>query len=263
MPAQVRNSEMIGLQQNDLVSLSDPLRAIVNINSFILGGANGLAAYWPMNLYNPLTNTTMDLAPIGNDLTLNAGVGFGYQHIGPAMTLGSIAATGYLSRASASAQSLVLSNQFTFGGWWRKNSVADGIQAGMISKHGGTAGTKSYTLFWVNTTLYLIVSGDGSTDIQLTYSLPMAANTWYNVIARYLASNEIAIFVNGVKVATRTTTIPATLFNTATEFRLGSMNAGTTFTFAGLTCYDFVSRFTLPDNWIRAYYELSRPIFNI
>lgn len=146
----------------------------------------------------------------------------------------------------------------TLGGWFWSNSL--GSRHTLISKTTGLAGTTNYWLeknsddkayFWV---------GDGANLFNVT-SAVLAANTWYHILARYTPSTELKVVVNGVATV-NTTTIPATVVNSAAPFNIGSLNSGTNL-LTGRWALGFLCGAALPDDLLTYLFHRTQPIFGV
>lgn len=147
----------------------------------------------------------------------------------------------------------------TLGGWFWSNAL--GTRHTFISKSTGVAADTNYWLekntdnkvyFWV---------GNGVSLFNVSSSAALAANTWYHVMARYTPSTELKVIVNGVATV-NTTTIPATVVNSAAPFNIGSINSGTNL-LTGRCALSFLCAAALPDNLLTYLFHRTQPIFGV
>lgn len=92
----------------------------------------------------------------------------------------------------------------------------------LITKANFVASQASYQLLIVKSSgaINFGISDDGSTVTALVTSGTIATGSWHHVFARFTASTEIAVFINGSK-ETNVTSIPAAAFGGTAEFQIG------------------------------------------
>lgn len=214
-----------------------------------------LRAFWPLNNYDQ-NGAPYDLS--GQERTLtntNATAGTYNGLVGYLNFNGS---TAYLSRADEAG--LDITGQITFGGWFWVD-VVNATQS-LLTKWNGTGSQRAYGLQMLDTSpdqWRAFVSVDGAATVAVAHTATVVANTWTHVVGRYTPSTELAIFVDGVKV-TNTTSIPASIFNSSSALRIGSLGDATQY-LDGRAALCFLSASALADATIQALYTATAPFF--
>lgn len=161
--------------------------------------------------------------------------------------------SGIESAVSASIQGL------TWGGIWYPDSVAS---AGLLSKT-TTGGQGSYRLDIDTGAPRAIVYGDGTDVNAKVASAPaVAAGAWYFILGRFIAGTSVAVCVNGVWT-TKTTSIPASLFNSSAGLTLGALNAGATYLLNGRCALAFLAAAAWDDVLVNYLFNRARVLFAI
>jgi hypothetical protein len=204
--------------------LYQPIRAISDILTSSAGeifiGLPGIEGYYPMSIVNG-SGQAINHTGAGDPLT-QAGVvpvgfdGNAYRQLGSGVN--------YLLRASAygltGTETFISSSVrgFTLGGWFSINSLP-ATSGGFISREGAT-GQRGYSLIVLSTgVVRMAMSGDG-TAVLFVDSAAVPLNEWLFLVARYIPSTELSVFVNGVKTV-NTTSIPASCFVSSQQFEVG------------------------------------------
>lgn len=65
------------------------------------------------------------------------------------------------------------------------------------------------------------ISVDGSAVVTTTSTQTLTSGVWYYVATTYTLSTSVKLYINGQLDTTNTTSIPASLYNTATSFNIG------------------------------------------
>lgn len=156
-------------------------------------------------------------------------------------------AADYLRRADEAG--LDITGALTFGAWVRSNNLPGGTETA-IGKWNATGNQRAYRLV-VNSSgnVVALVSSNGTAQTFVTDTNNYAAAAWLHVVARFTPSTELAIFVNGVKTV-NTTSIPASLFNSSSDFTVGANGAGGE-VLDGDTALPFLCAAALSDTWIQ------------
>jgi hypothetical protein len=168
--------------------------------------------------------------------------------------------TQYLNRADEAG--LDITGNLTVGGWvWRDT---DGAFERFINKANNTGNQRAYRIFrnaaagvagaWG---FEISSNGTATTFALATSNTPTSA--WEFVVARYTVSTEMALFINNTKY-TNTTSIPAAIFNSSAEFRIGADSAGSAF-LDGRVALCFLTGSPLSDATIYTLYTRTWPIF--
>ncbi len=204
--------------------LYGPIKAISDIltapSKEVFIGLPGIEGYYPMSVVGAagaaINHTGVDAqltqigtVPVGYD-------GNSFRQLG--------AATDYLSKSSlyglTGLETFITSSLrgFTIGGWFFINSLPGGA-GGLISRD-GIATNRGYVMFIGSTgAIRALVSGNG-TNAFFINSADVPLTKWLFIVARYIPSTEISVFVNGVKT-TNTTSIPASCFVSTQDFEVG------------------------------------------
>lgn len=126
---------------------------------------------------------------------------------------------------------------------------------------------RSYILYFnhTNDSIEFAVTNLGTdADKKLVASSPItAAGTWFFAVGRFRPSQEIAIFVNGVKVV-NTVSIPASLYSGVASFLIGAKDEGAAATLLhGGSSLNFLCAANLPDGIINGLYQHTRALFGL
>lgn len=213
-----------------------------------------LRGFWPMSSVDS-SNNVYDLSAQGRTLSWTSTVARGtYNNAIPYSEFNG--SSSYLARADEAG--LDVTTALTFGGWfWLDVVSAD--QAAMTKW--GNAAARSYGINFANTgdLWQAFVSGDGTNAVSVQAGGAASAGRWYHVVGSYFASTEVSLFVDGVKT-TNTTSVPASLFNSGADLRLGALGSGAQF-FDGRATFCFLCAVTLPDTLIQDLYYAGRSLF--
>ena len=188
--------------------------------------------YWLLDEASA-SSSYVDQSP--NALTLSAGAnltqGTGHEGGVDKCVVFADAADNYLQKTDAAA--LDITGALTLAGWARGDNFSTADNSPIIGKGTASAAATSYYL-WVTDPggpvfrLQGRVSSDGSTITTVTGATTSLANaTWYHLVMVYVPSTSLTIYVNGVQEAQNTTSIPASLFNSASSFRLHNQEDNT------------------------------------
>jgi hypothetical protein len=153
----------------------------------------------------------------------------------------------------------------TCGAWVQLEDL--GTTKGVISKYDETtcAQDGSYLLYITSSNeARFLVSGDGSTSYTTTIATPtLASGDWNFIAGRFDPSTEIKVWLNE-DTNVNTTSIPASIHNSATSFLLGAYTtaAGTVGAFFdGKMSMMFLCAGYLEDAIVRRLYYRTRPMF--
>ena len=112
------------------------------------------------------------------------------------------------------------------------NNNASGIGTnGTSGLRGYLLGTdNSYTNFVSNPKMYFFIPNSASNLVKVSYDLTINTSLWYNIVGVYSPSTYIKIYLNGVEVATNTTSIPSSLYmDNGISLKLGNRGDGSSF----------------------------------
>lgn len=143
-----------------------------------------------------------------------------------------------LSITDAAQTGLDLTGAFTISFWVKPESVVSGYHT-MVSKGGisvAASDTTTQYLIWrdndgagsAERVQFLVRTAGANKEIGYTTgSAILNAGTWYHIVAYYNPSTKMELFINNVSVASSTSSVPASLVNTARPFGLGADEAAT------------------------------------
>jgi hypothetical protein len=223
----------------------------------------GLRGCWPMSAYDASGNA-FDQSSNGRTLTYNGNPTYNYDNLAPYLDFDG---TGdYLTRTDEAGldilgtESYVANPGLTLGGWFWFDVAVGGGAEGMITKH-DTASARSYRLFRAATSsvIRFAISSNGSSDTTVSGDL-LDQNQWYFVVGRYTPSTEVAVFLNDGKT-TNITSIPASIFNSATDLNIGAHNGA--FRMTGRASLCFLCAAALSDAIIGNLFQQSRVLFGV
>lgn len=160
-----------------------------------------------------------------NDLTDNAtvGAGTGYTDLG---------ATFDNSRDFESGNSeffehadnaeFDFTGAFTISAWVKPETNTSGT---IVGKWVGP--NKNYLFQLSSGKIQAIGSSDGSTDdVSVTGGTTLNTGTWYHVAVVYEPSTRLEVYVNGATDGTDSSSVPASLHNGSSAFRVGAHTGG-------------------------------------
>lgn len=146
----------------------------------------------------------------------------------------------------------------TFGGWVRFTSTS-GAQA-LIAKYNPGSNDRSYYIYKNSSQNAVVdISSDGTAVTSVTHTSTMAGSTWYFMVGVFSPSASLSVWLNDTKV-TSSTSIPASIFNSAQELRIGRLNDGTA-QLDGRISLPFLCAAAVPDNKILSLYHMGRRLF--
>lgn len=145
--------------------------------------------------------------------------------------------SNYFTIADASQTGLDLTGGFTISLWFKpeSNPTAGAGSFVLVSKN-DTAAEDGYEMrYTYNGSNYLL---DGYLIKDAGYyfaqqdlgGTPLTTGTWYHIVFQYTASTKVELFVNASSVASNTTSIPASIDNTAVDFTVGRRTGATLYT---------------------------------
>jgi hypothetical protein len=230
----------------------------------------GLVGFWSMSSVQRSTGNAYDLSGQGRTLTYNGNPTYNiYNNFVPYIDLDG---TGdFLSRADETDLDILGSETvyasgvrgLTLGGWFWLDALSGGTARGFINKYTGTGNQRSYTLILATTDApRFVVSSDGINDTLVTSASTLSTGQWYFLVARFVPSTSLDVYVNSVKT-TNTTSIPAALFASTANLDIGRFNQNSANVMDGRTSLCFLSANTLPDALINALFHQSRLLFGV
>lgn len=232
-------------------------------------GLPGLRGYWPMGAFDSSGNA-IDQSGNARTLTYNGGApGPLYNYTtqgGPYIDLDG---TGdYLSRADEAGLDILGTESYvatavrglTLGGWFYFDRLA--ADEHLLGKL-GASGQFSYRIVKLvsGNVVRLAISGNGTAQSTVdTAAVSTAA--WYFIVGKYTPSTEIAIYLNGTET-TATASIPASIFNSTAEFRIGQDNGGFSHLLDGRASNCFLCAMLLSDTAIDNIYQNTKASYGL
>ena len=222
----------------------------------------GLRGCWPMDAFASNGNA-QDCSGQGHHLTYNGNPTYSYDGLVPYIAFDGVG--DYLSRAheadfdirgtetyvAAAAQGL------SIGGWFYLTE--DATDEGLIGKYGAATGN-GYLLqkLAANTVRMIVDNGalvpSGTLDITL--------DAWNHIAGKFISSNDLYVFVNGVK-STNGAGIPAAIGGNVIAFEISGYNNGATELFTGYASHCWLCAVALSDECIHAIFQQQRSLFGV
>lgn len=232
----------------------------------------GLRGFWPTSSREGTPNMrVMDLSGLEmhlDNIAVDGAVTSGYENLVPFISLpgGGPGGATYLQHIDDPVFDIIGNESWigaaywglTIGGWFKIDDL--GAEEGLMSKENG-AGQRSYYLYKTAAdNIEFTVSSNGVAVFTVTSTGTILADTWYFIVGRYDPSTELAVFINNVKT-TNVVAIPATLFNSTANFRIGFIT--TSFSADMLLSLCFLSAMQLSDGIIDSLYAQERGAFGV
>lgn len=226
-------------------------------------GLPGLVGFWPMSSVQRSTGNVYDLSGQARTLTYNGNPTFNiYNNIVPYIDLDG---TGdYLSRADETDLDILGTESWaavpglTMGGWFYPTTTNF---EHVIGKFTGSGNNKSYRIVNNSGTWTVQISTDGSTTFSKD-GVVTSANTWEFVVLRFVPSTSLDIF-NNITQNSNTVAVPASIFNSAAAFIIGSEPIVLTNDFTGRASLCFLCANALPDALISSLFQATRGLFGV
>jgi hypothetical protein len=258
---QKNNAEMKDLLKSEFVSRYDPATAWGNAISMHLG-LLGLRGFWGMAAIGP-SGGVRDQSGMGQDLS----------HIDAQYTLNAVTpyadlngTTAYLLRADEAALDIIGTEShiasayrgLTLGGWFWFDRL--GVFEGLMGKALG--GNLAYAIQKLNTNVVrFFMSTNGTTTVAANHTTASVTGSWHFFVGRFTPSTEVALFYDKVKVV-NTTSIPATINNSNSNFEIGRATGATQF-LDGRAALCWLCSAALPDYVIISLYHHTRALFGV
>lgn len=255
---QDRNSEFIGNLKQDYWTRRDTLigqsmAIALHQNIYFL------RAFYPFSVYRT-AGLVADLSTNGLDLT-PSGAGATISTLSSSLTpIASFNGTAQFSRASGAEWTH--GGAFTEGGWVIPTQFT--TSRGIIGKYRDDGANERSHLMYTTAAGLLagVVSPDGSATTVIT-GPALSLNIPTHCIFRFIPSSELALFVNGRKVASVTVGVPAGFFTGgARAFVIGGFNNVPLY-YVGSLGYMFYATAAVNDGAIFSLYEGSRAAFGV
>ena len=144
---------------------------------------------------------------------------------------------------------------------WVYFENAASVQEIILSKRQSTT-NRSYMIDRTSTgEARFMVSGTGTDFISVSSSTSMAPNVWHFVVGRFDPSDEVAVWLDGVK-AVNTSSIPSLIFNGTADLTMGSRHGGAAFV-SGRIALAWICGAHVHDTTINRLWDISRKIFGV
>lgn len=195
-------------------------------------GLPGLRGYWPMGAFDSSGNA-IDQSGNARTLTYTGNPTFNYTTEGGPYC--DYDGTGdYHSRADEAGLDFLGTEAYiataarglTIGGWFQIDTAT---AYGLMAKGDAAAASSSFELYLSNTAVtFRIVNAAAYTTVTLTTAISTA--TWYFVAGRFDPSTELKAYIKSSSSASdiNTTSIPASIANSAAAFTIGALAGGVT-----------------------------------
>lgn len=265
MVMQINPDELIALLEGEYQARAEPNFALAKAASTILA-LPALRGFWPMSSVG-VTGEAQDLQSLGNHLTRNGTLQFGYENLIPYCGYdGTGDYNDITDAASGNAFDILGTETFiapayrglTCGCWVRPEETL--TTEALMSKW-GIAGNRAYNLWLDGTDQFnFSVSDDGTNSTTATSTAISTFNVWYHVVGRFDPSAFVDVFVNGVEV--NQATARAAAFNSSANFTIGAENGGTN-PFQGRISMAWICLAQLSDSIIQNLYQQTRTAFNV
>jgi len=165
--------------------------------------------------------------------------------------------TRFFSRADEAG--LDLTGSFTIGGWFYASTAATAV----CMAKAGNAPTISYQIAFIAPAaqnFQFIVSSNGTAVTAVSGTEQYVVGRWYFLMMRYDASTSLTAFING-NYYTNVTSIPASVFNSASSFRIGANDAGNYLN--GRSSIVFAYARILSDTMMNNLFTISRGLYGV
>ena len=183
--------------------------------------AADLLAYWALD-------NRLDSHTGGYDLTITGSIGFGGANTPP--NPDAVTFSNGVSLSTTDAALPLPTGAQTFAAWVRSISLTNNQD---IMTCWDTVGDRAFLLRFVGSSnkLNFRISSTGSDNITIDSATSLAVNTWTHVCAVFVPSTSITIYIDGVSDASNTTSIPASINDSADDFVMGNRTVGGTSNF--------------------------------
>lgn len=251
-----------------LLGRNDPINRWGNLTSSHTA-LPGLRGFWPMSVVGG-SGQAQDLA-LGNNLANNNNALFSRSNLVPFCAYNGT--NMYHSVADAAAHDIIGSEAYIASaaqgltmGMWIQYATLPGAATKAFSKGTTTGNARAYFIGSTASNQFIFaVSDNGTNAFSASDSAAFVVNQWYFVVGRFDPSTEVKLWVGssaGLATFTNTTSIPATLNNSATGLAIGAQADGTQFAnIRASMC--FVCCQMLDDYHVKALFEQGRKLYGL
>lgn len=253
--------------QSQVDGLIKPEKTIVTIDPFL--DLPGLVGFWPMSSVQRSTGNAYDLSGQGRTLTYNGNPTYNiYNNIVPYISLDGVG--DFLSRADETDLDILGTETIygaavrglTMGIWNRTADVTPAASSRLIGKY-GLAGQRSYRIVLETTGVVRgDVSVDGTAVATINSTVTLTDNEWFLTILRFVPSNTLDLFINGNAPDTQAVGVPASIFNSNSDFTIGARSGGGVL-FTGDQTMGFLCANALSDALIGSLFQQTRVLFGV
>ncbi len=226
----------------------------------------GLVGFWPMSSVQRSTGNCYDLSGQGRTLTYNGNPAYTYYNgLVPYIDLDG---TGdYLSRTDETdlditgTESVFTSGVagLTMGGWFWMDAIVNGD--GLMSKDDSASVAGSAYTLQCAAGNSITFRAFGVSENNIT-SAALSTGVWYFLVGRFVPSVSVDLWVNLTK-SSNTTSIVASLNNSASPFNIGNRTSGGASLLDGRVSLCFLCANALGDDLISYLYQTSRVLFDV
>ena len=189
--------------------------------SDIYNGTNittNLAGHWLTDADNLLDNA-------GSNNGTNYGSKYSYDNPSPPVEFGSASRSfdGVSDYITVQDGSWIPTGAQTHSCWIKpRNTIAGGQD---ILGQWGNTGNLSFLLFYISNQLRAYISGDGTSSVYTgAYGLQPSRDAWHHIAFVFVPSTSLTLYVGGTQVIQITSGIPASLYDSTADFRVGKMD---------------------------------------
>jgi hypothetical protein len=226
----------------------------------------GLRATWPLSIVGA-SGQAQELCNALHLTNVNTVEFTAYQNSKPCAIFTS-ANSERLWRADAADFDIIGSEAYvptaqrglTLGAWVNRTTV--GAAQTVLAKWNTAGNQRSYILQSdTDGAPIFTVSGNGTAELTINHSTACAADEWHFIAGRFRPAGtpDIDVWRNLV-YETNSTSIPATLFNSSSDFEIGSNDSGANY-LNGKVALAFLCVMALPDAAIKRFYYRTRPLY--
>lgn len=230
---------------------------------------SGIRFFAPMSAIGA-SGQAVDLA-LGNSLANNNNADFLFDGLAPYCRYNG--STQYHNIADTAAHDILGSEAYVAAsgqgltmGMWCYPITLPGTTARIFSKGATTGNARAYALAQTAANAFnFTVSGNGTNTFGASDGTAFTASTWHFVAGRFDPSTEVKVYVGrktGITSVSFTTSIPATINNSATGLAIGAQADGTQFSNIRASCC-FICAEMLSDGQIGELFEATRGTFGI
>lgn len=262
----VRQVTNLEKRLDGLVKPEIPAGWISVISSYL--ALPGLRFFAPMSIVGA-TGQAVDLA-LQNSLANNANAQFLYT-TSYAPYCAYNGTTQYHNIADNAAHDIIGNEAYVSSvgltiGMWVQSRSTPGTADRMFSKGTTTGNARAYALRRSAANKFVFgVSGNGTTDTNVSSTNAFVADTWYFVTGVYIPSTSVTLFTysaSGLDEASNVTSIPATLNNSATGLAIAAQADGTQFSdIRASMCFICCEAFSVA--LVNSLFEATRRLYGV